>query len=200
MDASASGVTRCSPGRLVGISDDGRVVAEDSIGEGGGAKGSICGTLWGGLCREESGSALCGTHSGRRCGRCVPKECRIRWRTTLSPDLKQVLSLGPHGGWFVYLVDRGSAQEVHGIGPNEAVTGWRQDSRSLYVSPRGEGTDSIPVSILEIAGGKRSEWKTIHPSQAVFEIHDVHVTPDGQAYAYNYVTAQSDLHVAHGLN
>src|ERR1022692_4173257 len=43
-------------------------------------------------------------------------------------------------------------------------------------------------------------WKTIHPSQPVLEIHDLHVTPDGQAYAYNYVTAQSDLYTAHGLN
>jgi hypothetical protein len=50
------------------------------------------------------------------------------------------------------------------------------------------------------ASGKRSAWKTIHPSQPVREIHDLHVTPDGRAYAYNYVTAQSDLHVAHGLN
>jgi hypothetical protein len=32
------------------------------------------------------------------------------------------------------------------------------------------------------------------------EIHDLHVTPDGQEYTYNYVTAQSDLYVAHGLN
>jgi serine/threonine protein kinase len=43
-------------------------------------------------------------------------------------------------------------------------------------------------------------WKTIRPSQPVLEIHDLHVTPDGQAYAYNYVTAQSDLYTAHGLN
>jgi hypothetical protein len=53
---------------------------------------------------------------------------------------------------------------------------------------------------MEVAGGKTSPWKTIHPSQPVLEIHDLHVTPDGQAYAYNYVTAQSDLYVAHGLN
>ena len=67
-------------------------------------------------------------------------------------------------------------------------------------SPRNGPGDSIPVSIMEVAGGKTSPWKTIHPSQPVLEIHDLHVTPDGQAYAYNYVTAQSDLYVAHGLN
>ena len=83
---------------------------------------------------------------------------------------------------------------------NEAAIGWWEDSRSVYVRPGGESTDSIPVSIVEIASGKRSAWKTIHPSQPVLEIHALHVTPDGRAYAYNYVTAQSDLYVAHGLN
>jgi len=118
----------------------------------------------------------------------------------VSPDRKRALIPLVQGGWRVYAVDGGSAQEVHGVGPGEAIIGWRQDSRSVYVVPDEEGSDSIPISIVEIASGKRSAWKTIHPSQPVLEIHDLHVTPDGQAYAYNYVTAQSDLYVAHGLN
>ena len=116
------------------------------------------------------------------------------------PDREQLLIPVLRGGWFVYPVDGGAAQEAHGIGPGEAVIGWRQDSWSVYVVPGGESTDSIPVSIVEIASGKRSAWKMVHPSQPVLEIHDLHVTPDGQSYAYNYVTAQSDLYVAHGLN
>jgi hypothetical protein len=104
------------------------------------------------------------------------------------------------GGWRVYPVDGAAAQEVKGVARGEAVIGWRQDSRSVYVVPDGEATDSIPVSIVEIATGKRAVWKAIHPAQPVLEIHDLHVTPDGQAYAYNYVSAQSDLYVARGLN
>ena len=118
----------------------------------------------------------------------------------VSPDRKQALVPGPQSGWLVYPVNGGPAQEVHGIASNEAVIGWREDSRSVYVLPGGESTDSIPVSIVETGTGKRSAWKTIHPSQPVLEIHGLHVTPDGRAYAYNYVTAQSDLYVAHGLN
>jgi hypothetical protein len=258
-------------GRVVGISDDGRMIAADIIGEGGGAKGSIYerrtdgspamrvsdghlyklspdGNWVSGYTLNSDGSrrfVLLPTGPGEESaidppgigptiaygwlegeqrylvGGYLPGkkwQCFV-WdaqRKTLqpvcpegvpdsmayyvSPDRKQVLSPGPQGGWFVYPVGGGPAQEVHGIGPNEAMIGWRQDSRSLYVRPRGEGTDSIPVSILEIASGKRSAWKTIHPAQPVLEIHDLHVTPDGRAYAYNYVTAQSDLYVAHGLN
>ena len=80
------------------------------------------------------------------------------------------------------------------------MIGWRDDNRSVYVRPGAENSDNIPVSIVDLTSGKRSAWKTIHPAQPVLEIHDLHVTPDGRAYAYNYVTAQSDLYVAHGLN
>jgi hypothetical protein len=93
----------------------------------------------------------------------------------------------------------GPAQEVHGIAPEEDVIGWREDSRSVYVSPAGGPADSIPLSIVEISTGKRSAWKTIHPSQPVLHINNLHVTPDGRAYAYNYETAQSDLYIAHGV-
>jgi hypothetical protein len=118
----------------------------------------------------------------------------------VSPDRKVVLAPGSRGEWLLYPVDGGPTQEVHGIASNEAVIGWREDNRSVYVRPNTEGADSIPVSIVDNANGKRTEWKTIHPSQPVLEIHDLHVTPDGGAYAYNYVTAQSDLYVSHGLN
>jgi serine/threonine protein kinase len=36
--------------------------------------------------------------------------------------------------------------------------------------------------------------------RAVVVINDLHVTPEGQACAYHYVTAQSDLYLTHGLN
>jgi hypothetical protein len=118
----------------------------------------------------------------------------------VSPDRKWALVWGGPNGWSEYPVNGGPAQAVHGVERGEAAIGWREDSRSLYAIPERENTDSIPVSIVDIASGKRSPWKTIHPSQPVLEIHDLHVTPDGQAYAYNYVTAQSDLYVAHALN
>jgi len=104
------------------------------------------------------------------------------------------------GNWLVYPVNGGPAQPVHGIDASETVIGWRADNRSVYVRPDVEHTDSIPVNIVELASGKRSPWRTIHPMQPVIEIHDLHVTPDGRAYAYNYLTVQSDLYVAHGLN
>jgi hypothetical protein len=33
----------------------------------------------------------------------------------------------------------------------------------------------------EVWRQRESAWQTIHPSQPVLEIHDLHVTPDGRA-------------------
>jgi serine/threonine protein kinase len=117
----------------------------------------------------------------------------------LSPDHKLFLSPGPGQGWTIYPVDGGPPQPVRGISSDETVVGWRADSRSLYVHPDRENTDQIAVSVLDLATGKKTLWKEIHPTQPVLEIHHLHVTPDGRAYAYNFVLIQSDLYVARGL-
>jgi hypothetical protein len=117
----------------------------------------------------------------------------------LSPDRQGVLAPSPQGGWFVYPVDGEPARQVHGLADNEIPVGWRQGSRSLYVRPDRSGEDNIPVSIVDIVTGRRSPWKVIDPAQPILEIHDLHITPDGRAYAYNFVLAQSDLYVARGL-
>jgi len=117
----------------------------------------------------------------------------------VSPDRQQVLTWASPNGYVAYAVSGGAPRQVHGLQRDETVIGWREDNRSVYVRPGAQNTESIPVSIVEIDSGKKSPWKVIHPAQPVIEIHDLHVTPDGRAYAYNYVTAQSDLYVAHGL-
>jgi serine/threonine protein kinase len=119
----------------------------------------------------------------------------------VSPDRKLFLGQGADAqhGWTVYPIDGGPAQPVHGISSTEVVIGWRSDNRSVWVSPDVESSTKIPVSILDIATGQKTFWKEIHPAQPVAEIHDLYITPDGRAYAYNYVLLQSDLYLARGL-
>jgi len=117
----------------------------------------------------------------------------------VSPDSRQVLVGAGQNHWLAYLVAGGTPQLARGIAPDETVIGWRSDNRSVYVVPIIQSTGSIPVSIVEIATGRRIPWKTIHPAQPVINIRELHVTPDGRAYAYNYLTAQSDLYIAHGV-
>jgi len=117
----------------------------------------------------------------------------------LSPDHKLFLSPGPGEGWTIYPVDGGPPQPLRGITASETVVGWRADSRSLYIRPEQESSDKIPVSVLDIATGQKTPWKEIHPAQPVLEIHHLNITPDGRAYAYNFVLIQSDLYIAKGL-
>jgi hypothetical protein len=116
----------------------------------------------------------------------------------LSPDHKLFLSPAQHGGWVAYPVDGGPAKPV-AIASTESPLGWRSDSRSIWIRPDANSGTTIPVSILDLATGKKTPWKEIHPTQPVIEIHDLYMTPDGRAYAYNYVLIQSDLYLARGL-
>ena len=97
-------------------------------------------------------------------------------------------------------MDGGPPQPLRGISSDETVIGWRADSRSLYIRADRENSDSISVSVLDLATGQKTPWKVIHPAQPVLEIHHLFITPDGRAYAYNFVLIQSDLYVAKGLH
>ena len=116
----------------------------------------------------------------------------------VSPDRKLLLSPGPHEDWVVYPIDGGPAQPVRGITNADDVVGWRADSKSLWIRPDINSDVKIPVSILDLSTANRTPWKEIHPTQPVAEIHDLYMTPDGSAYAYNYVVLQSDLYIGHG--
>jgi eukaryotic-like serine/threonine-protein kinase len=119
----------------------------------------------------------------------------------VSPDGTKVTNAGPTGGWFAYPVDGSAALEIKGIGPNEVPIGWRADSRSLYVQPRLAGQMSTPIWIVDIATGKRTLWKELRPSQPIDmpTSLNLHITPDGSAYAYNFSLQLSDLYLAQGF-
>jgi len=117
----------------------------------------------------------------------------------VSPDGKQVLGPKAQGGWAVYSAEGAAPRDALGIESDEFPVNWRSDNRSVFVRPNRESTASIPVTVVDIVTGKRSAWKEIHPAQPVLEIHDLYITPDGQAYAYNFVLVQSDLYLARGL-
>jgi len=115
----------------------------------------------------------------------------------VAPDRKRVLSRGPAGGWFLYPVDGGAAVPVQGLEQGERVIGWRSDSE-LFLEPARDDAKTIPVTILNMATGKKTPWKEIRPSQPVLEVHGLHIAPNG-AYVYNVIVGSSDLYLATGL-
>jgi serine/threonine protein kinase len=117
----------------------------------------------------------------------------------LSPDRQQILEVGPDGRWWIYPVSGGEGRAVEGLSPHDIVIGWREDNRSLFLATHHDVNTTIPLSTLDIASGKKTEWKEIHPTRPVDRLLTLKITPDGSAYAYNFLVKMSELYVADGV-
>jgi hypothetical protein len=113
----------------------------------------------------------------------------------VSPDRQLVLAIGPDDEWWVYPVNGGQAQPVKGLSEHDAIVGWRSDSKSFWLTTHHDENKTLPVSILDLASGKRTEWKEIKPSRPVEQVTRLRITPDGKAYAYNYIVKATELYV-----
>jgi|SRR5579871_1148488 len=117
----------------------------------------------------------------------------------LSPDRNWVL-IGAGGGQAkAYPVAGGTPRVVPGLSPHDEIVGWRADSRSLFLTTHHDTQRTLPIDTLDLDSGKRTSWKELRPSRPVDEVSNPHITPDGEAYAYNFRVKVSDLYVATGL-
>ena len=55
------------------------------------------------------------------------------------------------------------------------------------------------VNVSDPASGKRSPWKTLRAGRPVDQVLNPAITPDGRAYAYNYLVKTAELYVADGI-
>jgi WD40 repeat protein/predicted Ser/Thr protein kinase len=117
----------------------------------------------------------------------------------ISPKGDFAATVGPDHKIYLYPVAGGDPVPVSGAEPDEAPTGWSADGRSLYVFRFGQ----IPAKVfeLELATGKRTQWKELVPADAagIDTIRGVAITPDARAYVYGYIRTLSDLYMVEGL-
>jgi Tol biopolymer transport system component len=116
----------------------------------------------------------------------------------IAPDGRHVLMPHSSKGWMVCDAPTATCRQVPGLSVHDQPIGWRSDNRSIYVSMHHDENRALMVSLVDTENGKRTEWKTIHPSIPVDSVHGLKVTPDGRAYAYNYTYGRSDLYLASG--
>jgi Tol biopolymer transport system component len=83
---------------------------------------------------------------------------------------------------------------------------WTADGRGLFMARLGgeRPAHAIEVSIVELATGKRTPWRTLAPPDIVGVPRRgnrarIKVTPDGRWYAYPYIRTIADLYVVEGL-
>jgi serine/threonine protein kinase/Tol biopolymer transport system component len=114
----------------------------------------------------------------------------------LSPDRRQILDLGPDGRWWIYPVAGGEARAVEGLSPHDVLVGWRDDNHSLFLITHHDDNKTVPLAVLDLISGQKTSLKEIHPTRPVDQVLNMKITPDGRAYAYNFLVKMSDLYVA----
>ena len=93
----------------------------------------------------------------------------------------------------------GEPRPAAGCIPGDVPLVWAEDNTAIYVSERGQS--SLKIFRVDVTSGERRDWVTIHPDDpaGILDIMPVHITPDGQTYAYGYRRLLSDLYVVTGL-
>jgi serine/threonine protein kinase len=122
-------------------------------------------------------------------------------RPRVSPDGAWVATITDPASLSLYPVAGGTPRVVPGIQADDGLLGWSTDGKSLFVR-RGSGPRGVAlVERLEIATGRRSRWKELHPAEraGVLGISTIRMTPDGNSYAYTFSSALGTLYLAQGL-
>lgn len=117
----------------------------------------------------------------------------------VSPDGSKIVGVGPDGRWWVYRADGGPATPLPPFAARDQPVGFRADGQSIFVANVLEDGCAMEVSVLDLASTRRSPWKTIRPTRPVDQVSNLAVTPDGRAYAYNYLIKTSELYLAEGI-
>ena len=117
----------------------------------------------------------------------------------VSPDGKFVAVRGPDRRLYLYPVEGGEPTPLGNLTPEDEISAFSADGRSLYVSHRGEWPRRLYR--FEIATGKKDLWKELIPadSAGLNTVDAPVVTPDGKAYAYSYFRVLSYLQLVEGL-
>ena len=116
----------------------------------------------------------------------------------VSPDRRQILTRGPDGRWWIYRID-GTQQLVNGLSHHDVPLGWRADNRSIYVAMHHDDNRTMMTSIIDAGSGERKPFIDIAPTRPVDQISVARITPDGRAYAYNFLVKTSELYIAQGV-
>ncbi len=117
----------------------------------------------------------------------------------LSPDGQRFLTRGPDHEWHVYSIGGAAHQSIKGLTLHDVPVNWRADNYSIYIRTHADTNKTFHMSILDLNSGQRTPWKEILPARPVDQVLNLCITPDGRAYAYNFVQTTSDLYLVQGL-
>jgi len=110
----------------------------------------------------------------------------------VSPDGKRVITLQPDGRFYIQGLEGGEPKEIPGLKPYDEPIQWSDDGRAVFVLAAGDFATRIYR--VDLANGKRREWRDIDPENKVglvgLEVNrgGILITPDGKVCIYTYWT------------
>jgi eukaryotic-like serine/threonine-protein kinase len=109
------------------------------------------------------------------------------------------IAAGTHDRVLLIPLEGGAPRTLPGSNPGDVPLEWSSDNKAIFVSERGQAT--LKVFRIDLENGERHEWLPIHPDDpaGILDIMPVHITPDGNTYAYGYRRLLSDLYIVTGL-
>jgi len=117
---------------------------------------------------------------------------------TLSHD-GRMIATGADQGVMLNSLDDGKNRLAPGCKAGDLPIEWTDDDSALFVYERTRGT--LRIVRLDVTSGERREWTAIRPGDpaGILDVMPVHITPDGQTYAYGYRRFLSDLFIGTDL-
>jgi dipeptidyl aminopeptidase/acylaminoacyl peptidase len=116
-------------------------------------------------------------------------------KPVVSPDGLLIAAAREGAALSLYSVDGEEARPLAGATEDDQPLRWSADGKWLFVRA-GSG---MPAQIdrLEIASGRRENWKQLMPADrtGLFGISGVVITPDGTSYAYTFSSSISTLYL-----
>ncbi len=101
----------------------------------------------------------------------------------------------------IMLLSTGSESErpLPGGKPGDLPIEWTEDNAAVFVLERTHS--AVRIMRVDVTSGERKEWVVIRPGDpaGILDVMPVHITPDGQTYAYGYRRFLSDLFIASSL-
>lgn len=116
-----------------------------------------------------------------------------------SPDGKYCIETDGKGHNWLQPIEGGVAREISGIGKDDNVINWHDDSNNIFLSHQN-GAD-LQIDTLNLGSEQRRLWTTFSPQDktALTGNRVVLITPDGAHFAYQVFHVYSTLFVASGL-
>jgi eukaryotic-like serine/threonine-protein kinase len=101
----------------------------------------------------------------------------------------------------LYSVEGAAPRPIPGLQAGDQPLRFTADGRRLFVRHETHDPTVMRIAVLDLTTGRRQPWKVVKPADpaGVASIDYIYLTPDGNAYVYNYARELRDLFLVKGL-